>query len=118
MKNIFKKAHQMTKEIKREYPEVSYQAQFGLCLSFLLSEKEEEVKEMKTKVFIKTGKKQVAADKNNIVGLVKENKDCSKDCSIVFMVDDMRVSLPKVKLHAPEDYQACRELYGLYRSAL
>lgn len=35
MKNIMKQAHEMTKEIKREYPEVNYKFQLGLCLSFL-----------------------------------------------------------------------------------
>ncbi|WP_053293651.1 hypothetical protein [Clostridium botulinum] len=34
---IIKKAHQMTKEIKKEYSEVDYKVQFGLCLSYLLS---------------------------------------------------------------------------------
>lgn len=41
MKNTFKKAHEMAKEIKREYPEVDYKIQFGLCLSYLLNNKEE-----------------------------------------------------------------------------
>lgn len=35
MKNLLKEAHKMTKEIKREYPEVDYKFQLGLCLSFL-----------------------------------------------------------------------------------
>lgn len=38
MKAIFKEAHKMTREIKEEYSEVDYQAQFGLCLSFLFEE--------------------------------------------------------------------------------
>lgn len=33
--NLMKKAHQMTKEIKSEYPQVSYSFQLGLCLSYL-----------------------------------------------------------------------------------
>ena len=41
MKNKFRKAHEMAKEIKREYPEVDYKTQFGLCLSYLLNNKEE-----------------------------------------------------------------------------
>lgn len=40
-KELMKKAHQMTKEIKAQYPEVDYKFQFGLCLSFLMNEKEE-----------------------------------------------------------------------------
>ena len=52
MKEIFKKAHAMTREIKREYPEVDYRTQFGICLSYLLNNKEEE-KEMKEMKFYK-----------------------------------------------------------------
>ncbi|WP_096636389.1 hypothetical protein [Clostridium cochlearium] len=35
MKNLFKEAHKLTKEMKREYPEVDYKAQFSICLSYL-----------------------------------------------------------------------------------
>ena len=42
--NLLKKAHELTKEIKREYPEVDYKAQLGICLTFLYNNK--EVKEM------------------------------------------------------------------------
>lgn len=44
MKNMFIKAHELTRKIVKEY-KVDYQAQFGLCLSYLLENKEE--KEMK-----------------------------------------------------------------------
>lgn len=33
---IIKKAHAMTREIKKEYVDVDYRVQFGLCLSYLL----------------------------------------------------------------------------------
>lgn len=33
---VIKKAHAMTKEIKKEYIDVDYKVQFGLCLSYLL----------------------------------------------------------------------------------
>lgn len=47
MKKIFKKAHEMTRKMVKEY-EVDYQAQFGLNLSYLLKNKEEkEMKELK-----------------------------------------------------------------------
>ena len=39
-KELFIKAHKMTKEIKAQHPEVDYRAQFGLCLSFLKSKTE------------------------------------------------------------------------------
>ena len=49
MKNIMKEAHRMTREIKKEYPEVDYQAQLGICLSFLY-EKEKEMEEKKLEI--------------------------------------------------------------------
>lgn len=42
MKKIFIEAHKMTREMKESYPEVDYQAQFGLCVSYLLEKKEEK----------------------------------------------------------------------------
>ena len=42
-KELMKKAHEMTKEIKTQYPEVDYRFQFGLCLSFLMNEEETEM---------------------------------------------------------------------------
>ena len=44
MKNMFKKAHEMTRKMKESYPEVDYQTQFGLCLSYLFEEEKEEEK--------------------------------------------------------------------------
>ena len=46
MKNLFKKAHEMTRKMKERYPEVDYQTQFGLYVSYLFEEgkEEEEVK--------------------------------------------------------------------------
>jgi hypothetical protein len=42
MKKIFVEAHKMTREMVKKY-EVDYQVQFGLCLSYLLNEEEEEM---------------------------------------------------------------------------
>lgn len=48
-KELMIKAHQMTKEIKNEYPEVNYKFQLGLCLAYLCENKGEvEVIEYKT----------------------------------------------------------------------
>jgi len=44
MKNLFKEAHKLTKEIKAEYPNVDYKAQFAICLSYLLSNGEGDYK--------------------------------------------------------------------------
>lgn len=46
-KDLFVKAHKMTKEIKREYPEVNYMFQFSLCLSYLKEEGENTMVELK-----------------------------------------------------------------------
>ena len=46
MKNIMIEAHRMTREIKRTSPDVDYRTQLGLCLSFLMTNKEEKVMEM------------------------------------------------------------------------
>lgn len=46
MKKIFKEAHKMTREMVKEYG-VDYQAQFGLCLSYLLNREEEEMRKLK-----------------------------------------------------------------------
>ena len=46
MRNIMIEAHRMTREIKRTSPEVDYRTQLGLCLSFLMTNKEEKVMEM------------------------------------------------------------------------
>ena len=43
-RNLMKEAHKMAKKIKEQYPEVDYQAQLGLCLSFLAQEGEQEMK--------------------------------------------------------------------------
>lgn len=40
MKNIMKEAHRLTKEIKKEFPEVDYKTQLGICLSYLYSQEE------------------------------------------------------------------------------
>lgn len=50
MRNIMIKAHQMAREIKNSAPEVDYRAQLGLCLSFLMTKKEEKVMEEMAKL--------------------------------------------------------------------
>lgn len=46
MKELMRKAHQLTKEIKAEFPEVNYLAQLGLCITCLMKESN-EMKELK-----------------------------------------------------------------------
>lgn len=57
MKNIMKEAHKLTKEIKKEYPEVDYKFQLGLCISYL--SKKNEMKEDVEMVELKGSEKQV-----------------------------------------------------------
>ena len=39
--NLIKEAHKMAREIKEEFPGVDYKTQFGLCMSYLLSNRED-----------------------------------------------------------------------------
>lgn len=57
---LIKKAHEMTKEIKKEYMEVDYRVQFGLCLSYLLSKKEEKKMELSVEEKIENAVEEVA----------------------------------------------------------
>lgn len=54
-KELMQKAHKLTKEIKVEYPQVNYQMQLGLCISYLLENEEELIM-----VELKGSDKQVA----------------------------------------------------------
>ena len=74
-KNLMKKAHEMTKEIKEQYPEVDYQAQLGLCLSFLAQEKGGNKMEVKK---LNGSEKQIKWAKNIIKemeSIIKEAKE-------------------------------------------
>lgn len=59
MKNIMKRAHELTKEIKGEYPEVDYKTQLGICLSFLSKKGDNDmtIEEKLNKMGFKTWKK-------------------------------------------------------------
>ena len=47
-KKLVKEAHRLAREIKIEYPEVDYRFQFGICMKYLLSEREVEEVVIKT----------------------------------------------------------------------
>ena len=49
MKNVMKAAHKMAKEIKREYPEVNYKFQLGLCISYLSQNEGDDVEMVELK---------------------------------------------------------------------
>ena len=46
-KELMKKAHEITREIKAEYPEVDYKFQLGLCLSYLMKGNDNMLPELK-----------------------------------------------------------------------
>lgn len=84
MKNLFKEAHKMTREIKKEFNEVDYKAQFAICLSYLHNNKEEKnmridemIKKYGLEIAFRNGEKGVTFKgnllKEEIIEL-KENK--------------------------------------------
>lgn len=46
-KELMKKAHEITREIKTQYPEVDYKFQLGLCLSYLMKGNDNMLPELK-----------------------------------------------------------------------
>lgn len=64
---LVKKAHKMAREIKAQYPEVDYRFQLGLCLSYLLNNKE-EIEMTRIQELIKKFKLEVAK-KDGVKGL-------------------------------------------------
>ena len=77
MKKIMKEAHRMTREMKGKYPEVDYQAQLGLNISYLLEGKEEKEMELPK---MEGTKKQIeyANDiKKEIISILEEMKKYS-----------------------------------------
>ena len=52
MKELFKQAHKMTREIKIKYPNVSYQFQFALCLKYIIRQEkiEQILKEVRNNI--------------------------------------------------------------------
>ena len=72
MINLMKEAHKLTREIKAEYKDVDYNAQLGICISYL--SKKEEVKKM---VELEGTEKQVkfASDiRKNIINMIEESE--------------------------------------------
>lgn len=67
MKNLFKEAHKMTREIKAGFNEVDYQAQFAICLSYLQNKEEEEMEIGYQNIGNKNGTMYFAV--NNIEGI-------------------------------------------------
>lgn len=97
-REIMVKAHTMTKEIKKEYPEVNYQFQLGICIRFLLVEGEKEMVELKgIKVFEFTQDFKLNSmseyEKEDRIGVVFDDVFSKEFCNILpqhecsFMLD-------------------------------
>lgn len=71
-KEMFVKAHKIAREIKKEYPEVDYKFQFGLCLAYL-QEGEEKMVELKG------SEKQIKWAKDIKPELIKNVKEYKED---------------------------------------
>lgn len=65
--NIMKEAHKLAKEIKKEFPEIDYMAQLGICISYL-SNKKEDVKMLEMK-----GTDKQVQYANDLVKVIAEN---------------------------------------------
>lgn len=78
MKNLFKEAHKLTKEIKKEFSNVDYKAQFGICLSYL-QEKKGDCKVVE----LKGTERQVAWAENIREGLVELLNDMKDKKNLV-----------------------------------
>lgn len=72
MKEILKKAHELTKELKGEFPNINYQAQLGICISFLnkkgaTAETKDIKKELRKAFNILSQDKQLYIQANNVI---------------------------------------------------
>ena len=71
MKNILKKAHELTREIKVKYPEIDYQTQLGLFISYLYKkQKQEKAKPRVSRNYGTFSRRQIGV----IYSAVKRNK--------------------------------------------
>ena len=73
MKNLFKEAHRMTREMMKKYNDIDYSAQFTLCLEYLRKEDKDMIK-----AELKGTEKQIkwAEDiRNNFIKIIEESKE-------------------------------------------
>lgn len=73
MKNLFKEAHKMTREMMKKYNDIDYSAQFTLCLEYLRKEDKNMIK-----AELKGTEKQIkwAEDiRNNFIKIIEESKE-------------------------------------------
>jgi len=110
MKNLFKEAHKMTREIKAQYQEVDYKLQFGLCLSYLHENKEE--KEMLNKEIreelerLEIAKEEIERAENV---LAKYNEVNRKFTAKMYDNRDLRRAMKNRKLWDDKDFSLTLE---------
>ena len=93
-RNLMKEAHKLTKEIKKQYPEVDYKTQLGLCLSFLSQEGGKEMVELKgTEKQVKWAKdiRNRIIKVNEIFEKAIDGVDMDKMAKSTWLVDNMYV---------------------------
>ena len=92
MKNLMKRAHELTRKIKREFPEVDYKTQLGISLSFLYKEGVDKMITFKANngmtVEIELEKTLV---KNLIVGGVELVKNATEESMSVYVTREFIV---------------------------
>lgn len=113
MKKIMKEAHKLTKEMKAKYPEVDYQTQLGLFISYLLEEEKNIKIELKVKQWFID--KNFTPDERYIASvsdllIVKETE---KAVLIQFYSDFGKFNkwVPKSCLMSKEDFQKEKERF-------
>lgn len=97
--NILKESHKLTKKIKREYPNVDYKAQLGICISYL-SENKGEVEMVK----LEGTEKQVAWAEDirkEFLKQAKELKEIVLD-KTQFNKNSLRMYRDQIKKENPE----------------
>ncbi len=112
LSKMFKEAHRMTREMVREYG-VDYKAQFAVCLSYLLNQKEEEemnesvekAKELLTNVVCSPEQEEKVIKKFEMYNSV-DAELAEKECEI----KEVRQSLKNADLYTYE--------YGIERNFL
>lgn len=99
MSLVMKEAHRLTKEIKKEFPEVDYKFQLGICMSYLLNgEGENEMvelqgseKQVKWALDIRKEIIEIAT-KNNLKRTLEVIK---KEEKAVFFIDNFKFATSK-----------------------
>lgn len=109
-KELFKKAHKLTKEIKKVYSNVDYRFQFSLCLAYLKegevkmvklegSEKQiawaESLKEGFLKMLLET-KEDILKSKNTVLVYYKELQKEVESITCEKKISQVRLALDKI----------------------